>query len=103
MTVFEALLTLLCFPLLVFVSYRVDQFETADVQRKKHLVEVQKALKPEGWVGFGAEDAEKTIPLRVLDEQGGTFTSRCTELGAWSDCLRGGLWLNLARCTGVTQ
>jgi Ca2+/Na+ antiporter len=44
-TVFEALLTLLCFPLLVYVSYKIDQFEVAAARRKKHRVETQAALK----------------------------------------------------------
>lgn len=71
-TVFEALLTLLGFPALVFTSFKVDQLEVAVARRKKHLVETQKALKPDGWVGFGTgEDGKKMIPLRVLDEQGG--------------------------------
>ena len=72
-TVFEALVTLLGFPALVFVSFKVDQFEAAAARRKRHLVETQTALKPDGWVGFGGDEGETVIPLRVLDEQGGRF------------------------------
>ena len=71
MTVFEALVTLLGFPTLVFVSFKVDQFEAAVARRKRHLVETQKALKPDGWVGFGGDDGATVIPLHVLDEHGG--------------------------------
>ena len=71
-TVFEALLTLLGFPTLVFVAYKIDQFEAAAARRRKHLVETQPTLKPEGWVGFGErDDGKKIIPMRVLDGQGG--------------------------------
>lgn len=71
-TVFEALLTFMGFPTLVFVSFKVDQVEAAVARRKKHVVETSKALKPDGWVGFSAgEHGENMIALRVLDEQGG--------------------------------